>query len=601
MALLQGTPINTSRVHPIAQLMGEGANIMQRAWAAAGNAASQSNQISAQFMRDALQENVNYRREQLEKERMKQQEQLAYAQMEQRERMQQADIASREKMAAMRIGGGGGGGGSRGPSATEIRRQQDEQKARELFNTMGPAIQELLGGQQQAAATAGGDTGERVRATYERTDQIPLGTQGAERSTLSALGIPDQGGLEIVGGGRFTGLEEIPREDLDSAEAKVGAVYADTASGDMNREGAADRISRLNRAIVGINIQRAAYADNPGSTLHFMEQAVHAAKAMEEFEMERSRGSDMNVIRDVQMITNQNRVPLVSLFTNGQVTTPEGLKDLRENDPTTYEAMSLMASTPQRLKVDLAQGARSLGDLSDIASVYGQAKANFEQSVSNAMLQAAASSDPGTRSAMMAAVDTSMRNSPAMRHLTEISNAIEEALDRAVSQTEPDRIAPSTRGRLRLTNNSTIDANNEKIDTLTSRARNIRKGLGESFGWEGSEDYSIESLREHVQKMADGKEKADASRTIASINKINGEISQARGEIAVAEKNLIRLEMDKRASMNPLALEPTNRTFEGEVGPDGVRREGGSVIPKDAPGDVLGKGFRDFMDSSFGN
>lgn len=86
MAILQGSPIQTGGVHPYVQLMQIGQQGIDRGIQLAARAAEQGVATSNQFIRDALQQNLEFQRQKLEKERMAQSKELQERQLSLQER-----------------------------------------------------------------------------------------------------------------------------------------------------------------------------------------------------------------------------------------------------------------------------------------------------------------------------------------------------------------------------------------------------------------------------------------------------------------------------------------------------------------------------------
>ncbi len=107
MSILQGTPISTAGIHPFVSIMANGQKGIDSAIAMAHQGNMQNNQIGAQYIRDAIQNQMDQQKMQLQREAQAQQQQQFEAQMglqqqkmAQQERMQGQEMALRAQSAA---------------------------------------------------------------------------------------------------------------------------------------------------------------------------------------------------------------------------------------------------------------------------------------------------------------------------------------------------------------------------------------------------------------------------------------------------------------------------------------------------------------------
>ena len=121
MAILQGTPINTQGVHPLAQLLGEGTRTLQAGFQANANTLARNNSITMNLIRAGMQDNMKREELALRERQAGRAEALRREEMAQRDAHHASSLASRERIAAMRGSGAGSGrGGGSGFTPEQI-------------------------------------------------------------------------------------------------------------------------------------------------------------------------------------------------------------------------------------------------------------------------------------------------------------------------------------------------------------------------------------------------------------------------------------------------------------------------------------------------
>lgn len=317
MAILQGTQQSgQGGVHPYVQIMQAGQTALMQGAQLGARAIEQSNAISSQYIRDALQQNLDSRRVQLEREKMAQTKEL-----------QERSLSLQERQMGQRA--------SEFAQTMELKERQASQSR---------ALQDR---QLQIQ-------GIRAETEMMKQRQIQRGNEAAERILGNAFNFPQVGPMPLDGGvpppiGEEFGYEGMPPSLADATGQDLNPAQVANAALDMQIRG-----------------HLASMAQNPGKAGYYYSRIGELqAKRAEMLQAGEELGASA---RDVFQIADESVIPGSGLVEGPA--TQENFEAFIDGASPTLQIALRPDEQSWREVVEAARDANNIGDARAISEVY---------------------------------------------------------------------------------------------------------------------------------------------------------------------------------------------------------------------------------------